>query len=1150
MVSRTLTRGLSGALASSLTGIVSASASPPPPPPPQTAQTADFGALTLASAGGFKPLDSNDAEVNLTAITDAGTGTRTWSISSGALIANGTPGVDDGRILVCTGSDANTYTITINSQADTYSARTVAEMEAVNALGTSTLDNKTLRLRPGLYEVWNSSSWLTNRAFTTLFTIASHDVDAFTGIGEGVSDTVSSTSHERVKLLTKKGTNNTNIANAENLTFDGLCIEGGYDRRLDTTTAYALRSDGGMDYVTWRNCYLKGDADQLGPGPNFRGLIGGDGNYRPRNCSWIDCRFAFTGRGLNGPGSDSTVLRCQFDQYQADAIIISSATTVQDCLFFATGGDQTDPNGDLTRLAYESPVTGLSNSQMGSIAFRFRPLSVPASVQTLLAGMHANSNARVSLEITASGKLRFFAKDTSGNTVVDMTSTLDVENNCQHNVLISVDTTGTSRMYLWIEGGAAGRSADEETITDTSSSETINWATAQGWSLWARDDGTNAGDQNYDGAISHCRINSGETLDVTSEAVRDLFFDDTEPYGPYKTDYVSTYGTGPVDLRGDVRVWRSGINEGTGEDFTIQTSGSIELDVYHIDVLQAIRNTGSNRVLDTSKDADNITIRGNIFVAVKPDGTPDSAGGSQGIFMEDIQASYNYKNTIIEGNLFIGAASHGITIYNTAGGRIIHNTAVSPTAFGSEIAGNFGVRTLFHTAYSNGWTIDVDGKTGTILAGDYIVDPQGKPAVVHNVEAQDATTATLRLQGVSSVGGGANNTNDFDFDDNDALTFTGSGATASVDGDMYWQLPRGLANASTVLDGNTGGFNTTGEVDSNGTTAVFDNAFVSGLPATFRDNYTHGSDVDAELSTMFAGYSGSFTGLTNKAALVAMFSTNSSLRTGREIKFGWDAYTYGQSPLIGTCTSFSMTDATNQTISTVVESAAVTPSGISQYGCALRAWAAGDTDDRQEVQILQSDETTVVHDWSEEALEIRAGETFKVRTTSSGVNSTGVDVEVLCGDQTDTWTVTTRAATNYILDEFTTDTTSAWSVEAGTFAYDAVNDGITLQDTADWSIIRRVYKNADAEVVQNITTGSPLNLRIEFTWAQGEKSTAWDIGTETNDLYVDDERTSVAPFTATITPTTAGELSVRIILRGTGTSSHTIRIDKIQLFAP
>lgn len=1156
---QTLTRGLVSGLAIGLTGVteVSASPSPPPPPPPATTQTADFGALTLTSAGGFKPIDSNNAEVNLTAITDSGTGTRTWSISSGALVANGTPGVDDGRVLVCTGSDANTYTITINSQADTYSVRSVAEMEAVNALGASTLDNKTMRLRPGQYDVFGSTTWLSNKSFTNGFTIASHDTRAFTGIYDQLGNAQVSASHERVKLVTKSGTSNTNLAGLSRVTFDGICIEGRYDRRVDGSTTYALRYDGTVDYATYRYVWFKGDSDSLGPGPNFRGLIGGNGNYAAQNILFEHSRFSYTGRCINYPGDNTIVRFCQFDNYSADGMILGNLITVQQNLFFAAGGDPTDPsNTNDTRVAYESAITGVTNSQQGLFYFRFRPEgSTTSARQALWVAMQSNSTERAALEITSGGKVRFWAADSGGTTRIDMTSTLDAQQGCQHNAIISVDSTGTSRMYLWIEGGSSTRSSEEETVTDTAGSETLNWATAQGMSLWASDDGTNSGTDNYDGALSAFAFWPGQTADVTSEAVRDAFFDDDSAWGPYKALPTGTYGTPPVDLRGDLFLWRRSIghNNGTGESFVMQTSGSQDLDTSHIDVLQGIR-TGPTLTKDTSKDSTDVKLLGNIFVAVFPDGTPDGNGGSQGFFGEDITAMYNYNNFRAEGNLLIGSAAHGITWYNVHNGYMLHNTVITPSAFNTEgfAINTYRVRALVHGNYQPGWTIDVDGKTGTILAGDYVSDPGGNWAIVWDIEAQDATTATLRLLNTSADGGGAVLGNDFDFDDNDGLTFSGSGATATCNGDMYWQLPRAFSRLSNMLEGNISASANNTFGTSEGVAYSYAHPFLTGELGDQGDNYGYESEgsIDDQLAVIFANGSTSFTGLTDLPSILARFATNTSLRTGRELKYGWDAYPLGESPAEGTCTSFSVTDLTDQAVNEVVESAAVAPSGISQYGCTL--WAKLDDGTRQEVQILASDGTTVIEDWTVEKVVIQAGERFKVRRTSAGFNSTTQsDFTVYCGDQSDAWQVTTRAETVYLLDEFASDTTSEWSESgAGVLTYDATNDRLEINQLFSFPSIERTYVDADSEVLIAIPNATDLSLQIDFTEVSGSGGISWKIGHGSNqNAYVSDARDGDTPFQLDITTSQAGSLFIQIKPRGVA-SSRITGIDQIKLFTP
>jgi len=80
-----------------------------------SSQTAAFRASTLAGAGGWRPLTASGARVDLATVDDQTGATRTWSISGGRLIANGTPGVDDGKTLTLTTTAGDSFTATIDA---------------------------------------------------------------------------------------------------------------------------------------------------------------------------------------------------------------------------------------------------------------------------------------------------------------------------------------------------------------------------------------------------------------------------------------------------------------------------------------------------------------------------------------------------------------------------------------------------------------------------------------------------------------------------------------------------------------------------------------------------------------------------------------------------------------------------------------------------------------------------------------------------------------------------------------------------------------------------------------------------------------------------------------------------------------------------
>lgn len=114
--------------------------------------TAYFGALTVAGAGSWKPETTAGDEIELTGIvpgSDA-TMTRTWSVVSGGLVANGTPAVDNGKSLTVTTAVGN-IVVTISTIADAWSVANGAEL--YNALATAAAGPRSVLMRGRLFDL-------------------------------------------------------------------------------------------------------------------------------------------------------------------------------------------------------------------------------------------------------------------------------------------------------------------------------------------------------------------------------------------------------------------------------------------------------------------------------------------------------------------------------------------------------------------------------------------------------------------------------------------------------------------------------------------------------------------------------------------------------------------------------------------------------------------------------------------------------------------------------------------------------------------------------------------------------------------------------------------------------------------------------------
>ncbi len=128
-------------------------------------QAATFGALTLAGAGGFRPLTAGGTEIELAAVTDQAGAVNVWSISGGYLVADAPPAGDDALVLTCSRADGGpAVEITISLVADAYSTRGATELDAaLDDIGTG--GGRSVLMRPGTVAATNAL--FTNRAFTS-----------------------------------------------------------------------------------------------------------------------------------------------------------------------------------------------------------------------------------------------------------------------------------------------------------------------------------------------------------------------------------------------------------------------------------------------------------------------------------------------------------------------------------------------------------------------------------------------------------------------------------------------------------------------------------------------------------------------------------------------------------------------------------------------------------------------------------------------------------------------------------------------------------------------------------------------------------------------------------------------------------------------
>lgn len=123
---------------------------------------AEFGALTPALAGGWRPTTALGDEIELVSVFSQTGCTRTWSIVDGALVANGTPDVDNTKTVVVTTVLGNNVSTTITTTATAWSVRTPTELGA--ALGYSTSSALTIFMRPVTFDIETGTGTYTSAA--------------------------------------------------------------------------------------------------------------------------------------------------------------------------------------------------------------------------------------------------------------------------------------------------------------------------------------------------------------------------------------------------------------------------------------------------------------------------------------------------------------------------------------------------------------------------------------------------------------------------------------------------------------------------------------------------------------------------------------------------------------------------------------------------------------------------------------------------------------------------------------------------------------------------------------------------------------------------------------------------------------------------
>jgi spore coat protein U-like protein len=143
--------------------------------------------------------------------------------------------------------------------------------------------------------------------------------------------------------------------------------------------------------------------------------------------------------------------------------------------------------------------------------------------------------------------------------------------------------------------------------------------------------------------------------------------------------------------------------------------------------------------------------------------------------------------------------------------------------------------------------------------------------------------------------------------------------------------------------------------------------------------------------------------------------------------------------------SFSFTDLTGQVVSSVIESSVVTITGIDA------ATAISISGDASAEFRISTDGGTTFGSYTNVATTVEVNDQVQLRLTSSASNVTSVDAVLDVGGVTDTWTVTTAAASG-----------------------DTTPDAFTFTDVTDQTVSTQVESNVI--VVTGIDTTTPISI--------------------------------------------------------------------------
>lgn len=238
----------------------------------------------------------------------------------------------------------------------------------------------------------------------------------------------------------------------------------------------------------------------------------------------------------------------------------------------------------------------------------------------------------------------------------------------------------------------------------------------------------------------------------------------------------------------------------------------------------------------------------------------------------------------------------------------------------------------------------------------------------------------------------------------------------------------------------------------------------------------------------------------------------------------------------------TFTDITDAELSTA-QSNTQTVSGASSTG--VEVWIEGS--DGQTYDLLDTDDTVLLSNQAAgraNACLATNGQKIRAEVTSSSSNSTAINTTVHCGANTDTWTVTTKAAVTELLSDPGFDTPgdwtapSPWSVTGGEAVLGSGGAFDVLRQTANVSVSGSTSYTATIDVTEITNDTGAFVLRVQE-----------EVGGSTQHQTNVALSSLTAPETVTVNFTTGAGVSEVSYTIFVGDNSAELKVDNASLTA-